>query len=136
MCHNGGHIGSSVQSLHNSFLGFSCFPAFFFSKPDFLLSVPPRIQKPGETHRSLTIDERVSLLCSVIEGDEPITMIWLKNGANISDSMEAEVNFVGHDSILRINKLGEHHIGNYSCRASNPAGDTDIFFFVEVKGTF
>jgi len=61
-------------------------------------------------------------------------MIWLKNGANISDSMEAEVNFVGHDSILRINKLGEHHIGNYSCRASNPAGDTDIFFFVEVKG--
>ena len=62
-------------------------------------------------------------------------MIWLKDGANISDSIDMELNFVGHDSILRINKVVEDHIGNYTCRASNPAGAVDISFLVLVKGS-
>ena len=97
--------------------------------------VPPKLQKPGNTHRSLTIDQRVSLLCSVVEGDEPITTLWLKDGHNLTSSADTEINAMGHDSILRINRLQERHIGNYTCRTVNQAGSASIAFFVEVKGT-
>ena len=50
--------------------------------------------------------------------------------------MGAQVNFVGHDSILSINELGEHHIGNYTCVASNVAGRAAISFYVTVNGMF
>jgi hypothetical protein len=99
------------------------------------LAVPPKLQKPGNAQQTLTVDQRVSLLCSVVEGDEPIAMLWLKDGEPLPVSLGTEVNQVGHDSILRVNRLTAEHMGNYSCQAVNFAGTAAIFFFVQVKGT-
>jgi hypothetical protein len=99
------------------------------------LAVPPKLQKPGNSHQTLTVDQRVSLLCSVVEGDEPVSMLWLKEGEPLAASLGTEVNQVGHDSILRVNRLAAEHMGNYSCQAANSAGTAAIFFFVQVKGT-
>ena len=71
----------------------------------------------------------------MVEGDEPIHLAWYKDGLNVSEAENGlEINLVGHDSILRISRLGEQHIGNYTCQASNLAGAAAIAFFVEVKG--
>jgi hypothetical protein len=74
------------------------------------------------------------MLCSVIEGDEPINIYWVKDGENVSRSLDAEVNRVGHDSILRMNRVREAHMGNYTCWAHNPAGAAAISFTLYVKG--
>jgi Immunoglobulin domain len=102
---------------------------------DWLIAVPPKLQKPGNAQQTLTVGQRVSLLCSVVEGDEPIVMLWHKDDAQLPASLGTEVNQVGHDSILRINRLTAEHMGNYSCRAANFAGSAAVFFFVQVKGT-
>ena len=98
------------------------------------VSVPPAIQQAGAEHRSLQLGQRTSLLCSVIEGDEPISLAWFKDGANVTSALGATVNYVGHDSILSINALAEHHIGNYTCRAVNVAGTAAISFYITVNG--
>lgn len=94
------------------------------------------MQSPGNSHQTLQVDQRVSILCSIIDGDEPITLFWQKDGVLLLES-ESEgiiINKVDHDSILRINNLEAHHMGNYSCHASNQAGSAVIFSFLQVKG--
>ena len=34
------------------------------------------LQSPGNSHQTLQVDQRVSILCSII--DEPITLFWQK----------------------------------------------------------
>ena len=94
------------------------------------------MQSPGNSHQTLQVDQRVSILCSIIDGDEPITLFWQKDGVLLLES-ESEgiiINKEDHDSILRIYNLEAQHMGNYSCHASNQAGSTVIFAFLRVKG--
>ena len=77
------------------------------------------------------------MFCSIIDGDEPITLTWHKDGELLEES-EADglsISRVEHDSILRFASLEAQHMGNYSCRASNEAGAAVKFSFIQVKGT-
>ena len=77
------------------------------------------------------------MFCSIIDGDEPITLTWQKDGELLEES-EADglsISRVEHDSILRFASLEAQHMGNYSCRASNEAGAAVKFSFIQVKGT-
>ena len=77
------------------------------------------------------------MFCSIIDGDEPITLTWHKDGEPLveSETDGLSVSRVEHDSILRFASLEAHHMGNYSCRASNEAGEAVKFSHIQVKGT-
>ena len=78
------------------------------------------------------------MFCSIIDGDEPISLAWHKDGDLLVES-EADgvsISKVEHDSILRFSSLEAHHMGNYSCHVSNEAGDAVKYCYIQVKGTF
>ena len=114
---------------------YKCKQILFSNK---IISVPPKLQSPGNPHQALTMDQRVSIFCSIVDGDEPVTMTWQKDGIplEIAEQENIVITSGEHDSILRINKLDAHHMGNYSCKAKNMAGTAVIFTFFEVKGMF
>ena len=97
-------------------------------------SVPPKLQNPGYSQKTLQVDQRFSLFCSVIAGDEPISLHWQKDGNLLVESDSVSISKVEHDSILRFSSLEAHHMGNYSCHASNEAGTAVKFSYIQVKG--
>ena len=86
--------------------------------------------------QSLKQDQRLSILCSITAGDEPIVMSWQKDGQPIEGGQGSgvEITQIEHDSILRISRLQGRHMGNYSCRADNQAGTAVVHSFIQVKG--
>ena len=100
--------------------------------------MPPALQPPGSPHRSLQAGQRVSVLCSLVQGDEPVVLAWQKDGTDISDQSlpGVAINQVDHDSILRIQSLTAGHAGNYSCLASNAAGTAAISAVITVQGQY
>ena len=44
------------------------------------------LQSPGNSHQTLQVDQRVSILSSIIDGDESITLIWQKDGVLLLES--------------------------------------------------
>ena len=99
-------------------------------------SAPPSLQSPGLPSQSLKQDQRLSILCSITAGDEPIVMSWQKDGQPIEGGQGSgvEITQIEHDSILRISRLEGRHMGNYSCRADNQAGTAVVHSFIQVKG--
>ena len=99
-------------------------------------SAPPSLQSPGLPSQSLKQDQRLSILCSITAGDEPIVMAWQKDGQPIEGGQGSgvEITQIEHDSILRISRLEGRHMGNYSCRADNQAGTAVVHSFIQVKG--
>ena len=99
-------------------------------------SAPPSLQSPGSASQSLKQDQRLSILCSITAGDEPIVMSWQKDGQPIEGGQGSgvEITQIEHDSILRISRLEGRHMGNYSCRADNQAGTAVVHSFIQVKG--
>ena len=101
-------------------------------------AAPPSLQSPGLPSQSLKQDQRLSILCSITAGDEPIVMSWQKDGEPILAGQDSgvEITMIEHDSILRISRLQGRHMGNYSCRADNEAGTAVVHSFIQVKGMF
>ena len=98
-------------------------------------AAPPKLQSPGLPSQALQQGQRVSLLCSVTDGDEPILISWQKDGAPlVSSSPDLDVTSIEHDSILRISSLEARHAGNYSCRADNAAGSALVHSAIRVMG--
>ena len=118
---------------------FWCLAAFFRSD-DQIFSVPPRLQNPGYSQQTLQVDQRFSLFCSIVDGDEPIVLSWRKDGELLIESetelLGMSISRVEHDSILRFSSLEAHHMGNYSCHARNAAGHAVKYSYLQVKGTW
>ena len=111
--------------------------SFYHLLTFYIFSVPPRLQNPGYSHQTLRVDQRFSLFCSIVDGDEPITLTWYKDGNLLVESAADGVSIskVEHDSILRFTSLEAQHMGNYSCHASNEAGQAVKYSYIQVKGT-
>ena len=69
---------------------------------------------------------RTSVVCSVVAGDPPITISWLKDGKPIEemDSIQV-VSITEFVSSLIINRLDRRFAGNYTCRASSDIGSVN-----------
>lgn len=88
---------------------------------DLCLAVPPKLG-PFVSDRTLHLGERATLTCSVIKGDLPLTISWLKDGKPVDPKHRLSINQVDQfNSILLIESLSPEHNGNYSCQARNPA---------------
>ncbi|XP_074599445.1 cell adhesion molecule Dscam1-like isoform X2 [Brevipalpus obovatus] len=84
--------------------------------------VAPPILSPFHFPNNLEEGMRTSIMCSVVSGDPPISVEWLKDGQIISDHSHGSFQIVSiteYVSSLIIENLNHHHSGNYTCRAFN-----------------
>lgn len=75
--------------------------------------------------------------CHVSKGDQPVKMIWMFNGQNLTARMGVTTQNIGsRTSLLTISNVLDIHSGNYTCMASNAAGTVNHTAVVQVKGTY
>lgn len=73
--------------------------------------------------------------CTIMSGDEPITIQWHKDGLPLSSSPKLMINTVtSRMSMLIIQGASSDHSGTYSCKAFNPVGQTGYSASLEVMG--
>lgn len=79
--------------------------------------------------------DRASITCSVIKGDLPLNVKWLKDGNIIDPSQRVSITQVDqYNSILVIEQLQASHSGNYTCVVSNAAAEVDSTQALLVNG--
>lgn len=77
---------------------------------------------------------KVSLTCSIVEGDAPVEITWLKDDERLPHSLGIKIVRVEDMSILRIPSVHSVHNGNYTCLAKNMAGNYSETAEIRVKG--
>ncbi|XP_070509604.1 cell adhesion molecule Dscam2 isoform X3 [Chironomus tepperi] len=88
--------------------------------------VPPKLNPFHSPILSLNVGDRASIPCSVVKGDLPISLKWLKNKNAIDPGLGITITQVDHyNSILVIEHLTASHSANYSCVVSNPAASME-----------
>lgn len=77
----------------------------------------------------------VIVTCSVLEGDAPIAVHWLKDGAALdAPSLNIHRNEMGDlGSSLVFRNIGHAHSGNYTCVAGNRVGQDSYTAEMAVK---
>lgn len=84
---------------------------------------------------SLSMGDRASIPCSVLKGDLPITIKWLKNRVSIETGQGISITQVdNYNSILVIEHLSAVHSANYTCVISNPAASMESSQMLLVNG--
>ncbi|CAM1320968.1 Uncharacterised protein g7633 [Pycnogonum litorale] len=86
--------------------------------------VKPKIDK-FLSRRVANRGNRLTLLCSVVIGTQPIDIRWLKNGQPIPFDLNAIISQTSDSSTVKFTRVGSVHEDNYTCTASNVAG-TDV----------
>lgn len=77
----------------------------------------------------------VSATCTISKGDLPIKIIWLLNGKDIQSFAGIVTNRVNKKlSTLSIESVDASHSGEYSCVASNKAGNVSFSAYLHVNG--
>ena len=73
--------------------------------------------------------------CMITEGDEPLNIQWSFHGHNISSDLGiTTININPRTSILSIASVSHRHMGDYTCRAFNAAGDRSYTTELRVNG--
>ncbi|KAL3196676.1 hypothetical protein MRX96_045141 [Rhipicephalus microplus] len=85
------------------------------------IKMPPRVT-PFTFAPKLVVGQRATVTCSTYEGSQPLTFVWLKDGALMSKSGTMERTEGEGFSMLNISPLSLEHSGNYTCVVSNAAG--------------
>lgn len=81
--------------------------------------------------------DTVTATCTLIKGDNPMTIEWALNGAPINHGYP-DITIVGTSkrvSLLTIEAVTARHAGEYTCTASNAAGATSYSAPLAVNGT-
>ena len=79
--------------------------------------------------------EYAQLTCVVSRGDMPITITWSLKGQDLNSGPSITTTMVGtRTSMLIISSVDYTHIGEYTCRASNPAGSVTHAAKLNVNG--
>lgn len=103
----------------------------------FLLSlntVPPIIE-PFTFQDGLSEGMRTRTVCGVSQGDPPLTISWLKDGAGLPPQLGANFSTLdAYSSLLSFPSLTSAHSGDYTCVATNPAQETRYTAKLQVKG--
>ena len=86
--------------------------------------VPPNINK-FSVGENLRLGQRVSMLCSVTDGDLPMTLTWFRDDIMLQPGLAGGIsitNIGNYESVLRIDHLRPEHNANFTCVAENGAG--------------
>ena len=91
---------------------------------------------------NLRLGQRVSMLCSVTDGDLPISLTWFRDDAKMLTATSSGGNdgivisqIGSYESVLRIDHLRPGHNANFTCVAENPVGSAAHSQTLRVKGT-
>ena len=75
------------------------------------------------------------LTCAVSRGDLPITITWSLKGQELNSGPSVTTTMIGtRTSMLIISDVDYTHIGEYTCRATNPAGSVTHAAELNVNG--
>ena len=92
------------------------------------LSPGPPVIEPFTFPRFMEEGSRAKILCSVIKGDPPIAIRWLKDSRLLTSSALNAISISTLDefsSAIVISKVSLAHRGNYTCIASNAASSSN-----------
>ena len=79
--------------------------------------------------------EFAQLTCVVSKGDMPITITWSLKGQELNSGPSITTNMLGQRaSMLVISSVDYSHVGEYTCRATNPAGSVTHSALLRVNG--
>ena len=75
------------------------------------------------------------LTCAVSRGDLPIIITWSLKGQELNSGPSVTTTMIGtRTSMLIISDVDYTHIGEYTCRATNPAGSVTHAAELNVNG--
>ncbi|XP_058830697.1 cell adhesion molecule Dscam2 isoform X43 [Topomyia yanbarensis] len=87
--------------------------------------VPPKIAPFSFGEQPLSYGDSALVYCSITSGDFPIKIQWYLNDVSVDDLDPFyninQANFGKKAKALSIDGVDERHVGNYTCRATNPA---------------
>ena len=75
------------------------------------------------------------LTCVISHGDMPVTITWSLKGQEVNSGPSIRTTMLGQRaSILVISSVDWSHVGEYTCRATNPAGSVTHSAELKVNG--
>ena len=96
---------------------------------------PPKIVPFSFGSTVVDSGEFAQLTCVVSKGDMPITITWSLKGQDLNSGPSITTTMVGtRTSMLIISDVDYTHIGEYTCRATNPAGSVTHAAKLNVNG--
>ena len=99
------------------------------------LSVPPEIVPFSFGAKTVDAGDFAQLICVINKGDEPLSITWSLKGDIIASEPDLSTTMLGRrTSMLTISSVSHRHIGDYTCRATNPAGSTTHSAQLKVNG--
>ncbi len=85
--------------------------------------------------KNLSRGKRLRAVCSVTEGDRPLTLTWRKDGAPLLAGGAVSVRRIDEfTSLLAVSFLEMEHAGNYSCVATNQVASFTRFAVLTIRG--
>ncbi|CAM1303010.1 Uncharacterised protein g3435 [Pycnogonum litorale] len=75
-------------------------------------------------HGQIVEGNPLSIMCSIISGDNPITITWTRNEEDVPLGNSVDITTTKTYSVLQIHELRSMHSANYTCKAENRAGIT------------
>lgn len=79
--------------------------------------------KSSPTSKDVILLESVQFQCQPPGGNPPPTVKWRKDSVDVQTSERVKTEVIGAIYYLFINKVIQQDAGNYSCVASNEAGE-------------
>ena len=99
-----------------------------------LLTEPPKI-RPFSFENELLSGSDTQIQCYVSQGDSPLHISWYFHGKEVSHVMGVNTVKLGSKSnILSIDSVTHGHSGDYTCVASNMAGEDRYTASLSVHG--
>ena len=104
--------------------------------------VPPALNA-FTVDEHLRLGQRVSMLCSAIDGDLPMKIRWFRNDIPLTQSAGGRrrvsegisiMEIGDYESVLRIDNLRPDHNANFTCIAENDGGIAQRSQTLRVKG--
>lgn len=96
-------------------------------------SVAPQIYPFDFGSGPMNSGELVTLSCSILKGDLPVTITWSHNNATLEDDVSI-VQINKKVSTLTIESVRAEHAGFYTCSAHNAAGPASHSAQLQVNG--
>lgn len=78
--------------------------------------------------------DAAAIQCLASKGDTPIGLVFYHNGKPVNDEHGVSVSKSAKMATLSIEYLRAEHQGNYTCRASNRAGQVEYSAELNING--